>query len=132
MRTPSPSLALTVDINAPQASTGISLRLSYRQSGGKVAGVFGLLVHPADGAYDELEGFVGLFEVVDVAVFEERERGEDDEQADGHLDGQAQEEDVYLRRDAVDDAEEEVCEEQRDHRGRGQLHADGEDGPRHA
>src|ERR1700754_4020505 len=124
MRTPSPSLALTDDINAPRASRKISTRLSYRHSGGKVAADFGLLVHSADHAYEVLEGFVGLSEVMDVAVFEERERGEDDEPPGGHLDGQAQEEDVYLRRDAVDDAEEEVCEEQRYHRGRGQLHAD--------
>src|SRR6201990_1594721 len=90
------------------------------------------LVHSGEHAYGVLEGFVSLFEVVDVAVFEERERAEDDADADGHLDGQAQEEDVYLRRDAVDDAEEEVSQQQSDHRGRGQMDADRDDAARHA
>lgn len=76
--------------------------------------------------YQILECFVRFPEVVNVAVFVERQRQEHDEQADHHFDGKAQEEDVDLRSNAVDDSEEEIGEQQRDHRGRGQLNADRE------
>src|SRR3712207_2133016 len=80
---------------------------AFEQIIGRRAGKFPL--SPAEGADEELERLVRFLEVVDVSVFEERQGEQEDDEADGHLDRQAQEEDVYLRRDAVDDAEEEVC-----------------------